>query len=149
MKVEINENAEAPAAAIAPAPQTPTQEIIFDNLKPFDVQDTQTGKKYTCAKPALLKDLNFIEMMGDTARNLVYMTMVSPLKWITHIDGEPVVMNKRREWDFLVTRVGNEGLGFLFSKFIERGIISLPSEDGDSVDMQAAAAEAKDKLKNS
>lgn len=128
--------------------QSPSAEIVYDNFKPFTVVD-ERGRTFTCAKPALLRDLNFIEMMGDTAKNIVYMSMVSPLKWIQSIDGDPVTFRTRREWDALVKVVDNDGLNALFIAFLQRGIIQLPKDEEGEADMAKAAAEAKEQLKNS
>lgn len=135
-------------AADAPQVQAPSTEIVYDNLKPFNVTCPR-GRVFGLAKPGLLKELNFVEMMGETASNAVYMAMVSPIKWLQFIDGEPVSFRTRREWNLLVSRVEDDGLAFLFAEFIKRGIIVLPKEGDEAVDLGKAAADAKANLKNS
>lgn len=71
-----------------PTTKTPSQEILAKAAETFDVTDAN-GRRITLKKPGVLDQYRLVDMLGDSAKNEVYMAMVLPLLYIVAIDGVP------------------------------------------------------------
>lgn len=67
---------------------TPSQEVLAPKLE-IDVTDSR-GRIIKLKKPGVLAQYRLIEILGDSAKNEVYMGMVLPLIYVTSIDGDAV-----------------------------------------------------------
>ncbi|OGB23354.1 MAG: hypothetical protein A3I66_01430 [Burkholderiales bacterium RIFCSPLOWO2_02_FULL_57_36] len=69
-------------------------------------------------KPNVLQQYRVVEMVGDSAKNQVYMAMIMPLFWIVQIHGEPQPMpSTKRELEALIQRLGDAGIEALMTHF--------------------------------
>lgn len=69
------------------------------------------GRTVTLKKPGVLSQFRLVRMLGDAAKNQVYVSMVLPFTYITAIDGAAVLApNTEREIEALITRLGDEGV---------------------------------------
>lgn len=75
----------------------------------FVVTDAK-GRGITLKKPNLLAQFHLVKVIGETARNSAYMSMVSPLTYVVAIDGEPALPpHSPRELDALIQRLDEHG----------------------------------------
>jgi hypothetical protein len=88
----------------------PSDQVVNQAHKEISVTDGN-GRVISLKKPAVLTQYRLIEMLGDAARNQVYMGMVVPLIYVSAIDGEPVfVPTTKRELEALIQRLDEEGI---------------------------------------
>lgn len=67
---------------------TPSEQVVAKAAVTFEVTDTN-GRVITLKKPSVLDQYRLVDMLGDSAKNEVYMAMVLPLLYIVAIDGTP------------------------------------------------------------
>jgi len=62
-------------------------------------------------KPGILSQYRIVEVVGESAKNQVYMGMIMPLLWVVEIDGhsEPLPSTKR-ELEALIQRLGEDSI---------------------------------------
>lgn len=62
-------------------------------------------------KPGILAQYRIVEVVGDSAKNQVYMGMINPILWVNEIDGEYQPMpGTKRELEALIQRLGEDGV---------------------------------------
>lgn len=89
---------------------TPTEQVIAKASAEVTVHDAR-GRAITLKKPGVLAQYRLIEMMGDSAKNEVYMSVVTPLIFVSAIDGDAVAMPaNKREVEALIQRLDEEGV---------------------------------------
>lgn len=90
--------------------QTPTQDVVAKAQAEVTVKDAR-GRVITLRKPGVLAQYRLVEVLGDTARNDVYMNMVLPLIYVGAIDGEPAYQPaKKSEVEALIQRLDEDGI---------------------------------------
>lgn len=97
--------------------QKPSEQILAAAAS--DVQTVTAGAMILgLKKPNVLQQYRVVEMVGDSAKNQVYMAMIMPLFWIVQIDGEPQLMpSTKRELEALIQRLGDAGIEALVTHF--------------------------------
>lgn len=68
---------------------TPSEQVVAKAAAEITVTDT-AGRTIKLKKPGVLAQFRLVEVMGETAKNQVYMGMVLPLIYVISIDGDPV-----------------------------------------------------------
>lgn len=92
------------------AADTPSAQLIA-KADAATVIELQDGRTVTLKKPGVLSQFRLVRMLGDAAKNQVYVSMVLPFTYITAIDGKAVAApNTEREIEALITRLGDEGV---------------------------------------
>lgn len=95
---------------VTAAKETPSQQVIHNAMAETNVKDAR-GRTITLRKPGILAQYRMVEMMGESAKNDVYMDMVLPVLFVTAIDGEPVVQPaKKSEVEALIQRLDEDGI---------------------------------------
>lgn len=91
-------------------PKTPSEEIVH-RAALSDVIEVG-GKTISIKKPGVLMQFKIVEIVGaKTAENHVFMNMVMPILWVTHIDGlEVPQIVTRLELDALIQRLGADAI---------------------------------------
>ena len=90
--------------------QKPSQEIIAQAQAEITVTDVK-GRVLTLRKPNVLAHYRLVKILGEAASNTAYMSLVSPITYLTAIDGTPVSQpNTERELDALIQRLDEEGI---------------------------------------
>lgn len=90
--------------------QKPSAEIVAKALAVTEITD-ERGRVITLKKPGVLAQYRLIEILGDSAKNEVYMGMVLPLIFVSAIDGDAVAMpTNKREVEALIQRLDEEGV---------------------------------------
>jgi hypothetical protein len=108
---------------------TPSAEATAAANATFEVTDSK-GRKFTLKKPSFLSFYALIKMLGSTAENAVYMSMVEPIRFVIAIDGEPVMpFNSQRELDALIQRVDEHGFMALADGISKRSGVSDAEAD--------------------
>lgn len=88
----------------------PSDEVIAQAQAEVSVTDAK-GRTIVLKKPGVLAQYRIVDVLGDSAKNEVYMGMVLPLIFVTSIDGDDVMKpSSRREIDALITRLDDEGV---------------------------------------
>lgn len=99
-----------PKLTIKESGQTPSEQAIAAASKTVTVTDPR-GRKITIMKPNVLRQFDLIEMLEETAKNEVYVSMVLPLIYITEIDGVPVLpMSNKIQIRALIQQLGEDGI---------------------------------------
>lgn len=89
---------------------TPSEQIVATAAAEAVVTDAR-GRSIKLKKPGVLAQFRLVEMMGESAKNEVYMGMVLPLIFVCEIDGDPVFMPaSKREVEALITRLDEDGI---------------------------------------
>jgi hypothetical protein len=97
-KVTVNEGA------------TPSKELIAQAAQEVTVTDS-AGRVIALKKPGILSQFRLIKILGDAAKNQVYVGMVMPLTYVVSVDGDPVLQpNTEREIDALIVRLDDHGV---------------------------------------
>lgn len=88
---------------------TPSEQVM---AKSEEITTTDSrGRIIKLKKPGVLAQYRLVEMMGDSAKNEVYMGMVLPVVFVCEIDGDavPFPMSKS-EVEALIQRLDEDGL---------------------------------------
>ena len=94
--IKIHENASA--------------ELTAQALAEVAVTDA-SGRSITLRKPGVLAQYRLVKILGDAAKNEVYMGMVLPLIFVTAIDGDAVTQPRgKREVEALIERLDENGI---------------------------------------
>lgn len=90
---------------------TPSQQVVAKATAETVITDGR-GRSIRLKKPGVLAQFRLIEVLGDTAKNEVYMAMVMPLLFVTEIDGETIFPPSRKsEVEALIQRLDEDGIG--------------------------------------
>lgn len=102
--------AEPPASPVLELKsQTPSEQVTAHVRAEYGVTDA-LGRRITLKKPNVLAQFKLVRMMGESAKNSAYMAMVSPLTYVTAIDGDPVALPmSERELEVLIQRLDEAG----------------------------------------
>jgi hypothetical protein len=99
--------------------QTPSAQVVAKGASEVTVHDSK-GRAFSIRKPGILAQYGIIETMGPSADIATYRGMVTPLIWISAIDGEPVSFPKNRlQLSALIQAVGDEGLEAVVKGIVE------------------------------
>lgn len=98
---------------------TPSDELIAKANASVTVTD-EKGRVITLKKPSVLTQYRLVEILGDSASNLVYMNMVMPLIFVSAIDGDLVMpFASKREVEALIQLLDEEGITAVTQKVAE------------------------------
>lgn len=87
----------------------PSDQVTAAAQTEFVVTDAK-GRGITLKKPNLLAQFRLVQVIGETARNSAYMSMVSPLTYVVAIDSDPTLLPQSpRELDALIQRLDEHG----------------------------------------
>lgn len=90
--------------------ETPTEQVIAKANAEIMVTD-EDGRNITLKKPGVLAQYRLVDIMGDSAKNEVYMGMVLPLIFVAAIDGDTVRQPvTKREVEALIQRLDEAGI---------------------------------------
>lgn len=108
-------------------PQTPSEAIV---QRASDTETIDAGeRKITLKKPGPLAQYRIVEALGDVAKNSMYMSMVMPLLWVTHIDGAVIApFLSKLELEAFIQRLGEEGIAAIMDH-LSKVIANPPSVD--------------------
>ncbi|HDR9003054.1 hypothetical protein [Burkholderia vietnamiensis] len=114
--------------------ETPSQQLIKKADASVTI-DTPNGLQVTLRKPGVLSQFRLVKMLGEAAKNQVYVGMVLPITYITGIDGKPVnYPNNEREIEALITRLDEDGVTAVMQAVDEHfGAQSKPEEIREEV----------------
>lgn len=114
--------------------ETPSQQLIKKAGASVTI-DTPNGLQVTLRKPGVLSQFRLVKMLGEAAKNQVYVGMVLPITYITGIDGKPVnYPNNEREIEALITRLDEDGVTAVMQAVDEHfGAQSKPEEVREEV----------------
>lgn len=108
---------------------TPSQEVVAKATAETIIKDAR-GRSIRLKKPGVLAQFRLIEVLGDTAKNEVYMSMVLPLIFVTEIDGETIFPPSRKsEVEALIQLLDEDGIGAVQAAVVERFGNSNPESD--------------------
>lgn len=89
---------------------SPTQQVLQAATQEYLVKDAR-GRQIALRKPGVLMQYRMVEVMGETAKNEVYMGMILPLMFVASIDGEQVMQpTSKREVEALIVRLDEDGI---------------------------------------
>lgn len=112
---------------------TPAEQAISRAVQAVSITDAR-GRNITLKKPGVLAQFRFIEALGDTAQNQVYMAMAMPLIFVAEIDGDPVVMPTRKsEIEALIQRLDEDGIAAVQTGVSDHFKASTPEQDKAAV----------------
>jgi hypothetical protein len=95
--------------AAAPA-DTPSKELVKKAAEAVTI-DTANGLTVTLKKPGVLSQFRLVKILGEAAKNQVYVGMVIPITFVTSINGVAVnYPNTEREIEAIITRLDEEGV---------------------------------------
>lgn len=112
---------------------SPSEQVIKHAQAEVEITDAR-DRKIVLRKPGVLAQYRFIDMLGQSASNQVYVSMVLPLIFVASIDGDAVSQPTRRsELDALIMRLDEEGI-VAISKGVESNFgASDPEADKDAL----------------
>lgn len=123
---------------------TPSQELIRQALKE-SIETDETGRRLTLRQPGPLAQYRLIEALGDLAMNQAYMAMVTPLTYLSAIDGVPEPAPKSKlELEALITRLDQAGMDTIMKWYM----LNVLGPAQDAMDAAKRAAEEKAAVKN-
>jgi hypothetical protein len=87
----------------------PSQEVVAAANAEVTVVDAK-GREIVLKKPGVLAQFRLVEVMGDSAKNVVYMNMILPLIFVASIGGDPVAKSTKAQIEALIQRLDDEGV---------------------------------------
>jgi len=89
---------------------TPTNQVIAKATSEVTVTDAR-GRQIRLKKPGVLAQYRLIDILGDSAKNQVYVGMCLPLIYVAAIDDDAVYQPvSRKEIDALIQRLDEDGI---------------------------------------
>ncbi len=108
---------------------TPSAQLMAQAAAEVEVIDAR-ARIIKLKKPGVLAQYRMIELVGDSAKNEVYMAMVMPLIFVTAIDGDPVYQPaKKSELEALIQRLDEDGIAAVMAGVQENFGKSDPEKD--------------------
>lgn len=108
---------------------TPSDQVVAKATAETVITDGR-GRSIRLKKPGVLAQFRLIEVLGDTAKNEVYMAMVLPLLFVTEIDGETIFPPSRKsEVEALIQRLDEDGIGAVQAAVMQNFGGSNPDAD--------------------
>ncbi len=90
--------------------ETPSEELIAKAAKEVTITDS-AGRIIKLKKPGVLAQYRLVEVLGESAKNEVYMGMTMPLIFVSEIDGVSVPQpSTKREVEALIQRLDEHGI---------------------------------------
>lgn len=115
--------------------ETPSEQLIKKADSAVTI-DTPNGFKVTLKKPGVLSQFRLVKMLGDAAKNQVYVGMMLPMTYVSEIDGRAIAYpNSERELEALITRLDEEGVNAVMN--------GVAQHFGGQADPEAAKADIK------
>ncbi|WP_118181302.1 hypothetical protein [Paraburkholderia phosphatilytica] len=88
----------------------PSAALVAEAAKEVTVK-AANGLTITLKKPGILSQFRLVKILGDAAKNNVYVSMVIPITFVTSIDGQAVrYPNTEREIEATIQRLDEEGV---------------------------------------
>lgn len=107
----------------------PSDQVIQKAVAEVEVIDKR-ARIIKLKKPGVLAQYRLIEVLGDSAKNEVYMGMVLPLIFVCSIDGDPVYSPaKKSEVEALIQRLDEDGIAAVMEGVQEHFGKSDPEKD--------------------
>lgn len=108
-QVQLSQPAKAASPVLEINSQPPSEQMTAHVRTEFSVVDA-LGRRITLRKPNVLAQFKLVKMMGESAKNSAYMAMISPLTYVTAIDGDMVGLPvSERELEALIQRLDEAG----------------------------------------
>lgn len=108
---------------------TPSEELIAKAAAEQVVTDA-SGRVITLRKPSMLAQYRLVEMLGESAKNQVYMGMVLPLLYVTGINDDKLpALSTKREVEALIQRLDEAGIEAVMKGVQENFGASDPEAD--------------------
>lgn len=120
--------------AEAPKNETPSQQLIA-KADSAVVIETPNGFSVTLRKPGVLSQFRLVKMLGDSAKNTTYVSMILPVTFVSHVNGLAVSMNSEREIEALISRLDEDGIASVMQGVAEHF--------GSQADAESVKAEVK------
>lgn len=113
--------------------KTPSDVLIEQAKSEITVTDAM-GRTITLKKPGVLAQYRLIEILGESARNEVYMGMVLPLIYVAGMDGDAVMQpSSKREVEALIQRLDESGIAAVMQGVQDNFGASTPDEDKEKL----------------
>lgn len=115
------------------AEQTPSEQAVAKAAAEVVITDAN-GRAIKLKKPGVLAQFRLVEILGESAKNQVYLGMVLPLVFVAEIDGDVVHQpQSKRELEALIQRLDEDGIAAI-SVAVEQHFGSAnPEADRDAV----------------
>lgn len=107
----------------------PSADLIKKATAEVTVTDAR-GRVFTLKRPGVLAQYRLVDMLGESAKNEVYMGMVLPITYVSAIDGESVFQfSTRRELDALIQQLDEDGIAAIMVGVQENFGATDPEKD--------------------
>jgi hypothetical protein len=88
---------------------TPSAELLSAAKQEVDVMDAR-ARVIKLRKPGVLAQYRLVEMLGESASNQVYMSMVLPRIYVASIDGAPAKVQNKMQVEALIQQLDEDGI---------------------------------------
>jgi uncharacterized protein YbjT (DUF2867 family) len=110
--VNVRKKTAAPAS-------TPSSELVKKAAEVVTIE-TPNGLTVTLKKPGVLSQFRLVKILGEAARNQVYVSMVIPITFVASINGVAVnYPNTEREIEATIQRLDEEGVTAVMNAVME------------------------------
>lgn len=114
--------------------ETPPSAELIAKASPEAAVTDARGRVFTLKKPGVLSQYRLVDLLGDSAKNEVYMAMVLPLTYVSAIDGDPSAQpNTRLQLDALIQRLDEDGIAAIMAGVEKHFGTSDPEKDKASL----------------
>jgi uncharacterized protein YbjT (DUF2867 family) len=109
-------NVRKKAAVVA---DTPSKELVKKAAEAVTIE-TPNGLTVTLKKPGVLSQFRLVKILGEAAKNQVYVSMVIPITFVASINGAAVnYPNTEREIEATIQRLDEEGVTAVMNAVME------------------------------
>jgi hypothetical protein len=109
-KIIINDPSFTPTPIAAPAPPTQPAPAVAAPSKTTATAMDSRGRNITVRRLLPLHKLRLFAVAGELASNEAWMSLAAIAWAVTSIDSDPVTVNSRREIEYVLERLSDEGL---------------------------------------
>ena len=109
----------------------PSEALVAQAKAEFSVVDAK-GRTILLKKPGVLAQFRLVKILGEAAKNEVYMNMVMPMIFVAAIDGEPVHFPQtERQLEALIQQLDDDGVAAVVTGLQENfgGVSTTPEKD--------------------
>ena len=107
---------------------TPSEQLIAKAAESKTICDAN-GRNITLRKPGMLAQFRLVEMLGESAKNQVYLGMVTPLLYVVAVDGDEIrPPAKKSELEALIQRLEEAGVEAVHTEVMAQAEASASPE---------------------
>lgn len=121
-----------PAGVTVEVSAQPSEQAVKMRVSEATVTDP-AGRIIKLKRPGVLAQYRLIEMLGDSASNQAYLSLVAPLAYVVRIDDAPVLIATKKQLEALIQQLDEDGIAAVMAGVKEHFGATDPAADREAL----------------